>query len=102
VLAVLAYYGINRFAVCLAVSLDRGMSMREAWRLNFGAAGEALSAGSVFSLGILLAVHEATFGALGSLLIVLPLVIAFESYGRAVGGPRIGTVPARASDRRAA
>jgi hypothetical protein len=56
----------------------------------------------VFSLGILLAVHEATFGALGSLLIVLPLVIAFESYRRAVGGPRIGTVPARASDRRAA
>jgi hypothetical protein len=80
--AALVYYAVNRVAVTLAVAVHEGLTARVAWERNFGNAYEVLSTGAVFSLGILLAVHYAGIGMVGTLLVLLPLVLAADGYRR--------------------
>lgn len=100
--AALAWYAVNRAAVTLAVAVHGGRSLAAAWRENFGSAREALYAGGVLSLGLLLGLHTRTFGAAGMLLVALPLVLAFDGYRRLADRRRTGAVPGRRPRRQAA
>lgn len=82
VAAALVYYAINRAAVSMVVAIHEGLPALLAWRRNFGNGYELLSTGAVFSLGILLAVHYQGIGMAGTLLVVLPLVLACDGYRR--------------------
>lgn len=100
--AALTYYAVNRVAVCLAVALHDRTGIRDAWARNFGNAYEVLSSGAVFSLGILLALHYAGVGMIGTFLVLLPLYVAFDGYRRFSERHRDGSVPAREEHREAA
>jgi MASE9 len=76
--AAAAYYLVNTGSVSLAVALAENVRPWSAWKRNFGTRYDALTAGAVISLGALLASHYALTGATGTLLVVLPLVIAYE------------------------
>jgi hypothetical protein len=100
--AALAWYAVNRAAVTLAVAVHGGGGLAAAWRENFGGPREALYAGGVLSLGLLLGLNTRSFGAAGVLLVALPLILAFDGYRRFVGRRRTGAVPGRPSTRQAA
>jgi len=78
VAAALAYYLVNTGSVSLAVALSENVRPWAAWKRNFGTRYDALTAFAVISLGALLASHYALTGATGTLLVVLPLVLAYE------------------------
>lgn len=80
--AAVVYYAVNRIAVTAAVAIDGSFSLAASWRRNFGNVYEVLSTGAVFSLGILLAVHYEGIGMTGTLLVLLPLVLAADGYRR--------------------
>ena len=69
---------MNTGSVSLAVAMSENVRWWAAWKQNFGTRYDALTAGAVISLGALLASHYALTGATGTLLVVLPLVIAYE------------------------
>lgn len=80
--AAIAYYAVNRAAVVVAVALCQGIGLVESWRTNFGSSYDLLSTGAAFSLGTLLATHYAGIGMVGTLLVMLPLVLACDGYRR--------------------
>jgi hypothetical protein len=80
--AALVYYLVNRTAVSLVVASHECLSPFEAWRLNFGNWYEIISTGAVLSLGALVAIHAKGVGLGATLLVVLPLLIAFDGYRR--------------------
>ena len=80
--AALTYYAVNRLAVTAVVAIHERVGLPAAWKRNFGNGYELLSTGAVFSLGILLAVHYQGIGMGGTLLVVLPLVLACDGYRR--------------------
>lgn len=82
--AAAAYYVVNRAAVSTAVGWQEGLSPIAAWRRNFGSGYEVVSSGAVLSLGALIATHVAGAGLGSTLLVALPLVIAFDGYRRFV------------------
>ncbi len=86
VAAAVAYYAVNRSAVSLAVAWHEALPLFAAWRRNFGHRYELLSSGAVFSLGAMLATHQAAMGIGGTLLVVLPLLIACDGYRRFLAG----------------
>jgi hypothetical protein len=100
--AAFVYYVLNRLAVSAAVAMHERASLAEAFLRNFGHRHEMVSSGAVFSLGILLGLHYGSTGIAGTLLVVLPLFVAFDGYRRFSERPREGTVPERASPRKAA
>jgi hypothetical protein len=99
--AALAWYAVNRFAVCLAVAVHGGRTLRAAWRRNFGDPREALGSGAVLSLGILVALSAGALGPAGALLVALPLFVAFDGYRRFAARRRVA-VPGRMPNRPAA
>jgi hypothetical protein len=80
--AALTYTLINTGAVSLAVGLTERVSPWRAWWANFGSLYELLSNSALFSLGALLALLYALGGALGTVLVSGPLLLAHESYRR--------------------
>lgn len=90
VMAAVAYYAVNRAAVCSIVALHERVPPRRVWREAFGHAYEPLSAGAVFSLGVLLALHYSAIGPVGTVLVLLPLLIAFDGYRRRITEHRAG------------
>ncbi|HYM82130.1 MAG TPA: hypothetical protein VEY91_12070 [Candidatus Limnocylindria bacterium] len=80
--AAIVYFVVNTGSVSWAVALSEGLSTWNAWKRNFGTRFELVSAGALISLGALLASHYALVGPGGTLLVVLPLLVALESYRR--------------------
>jgi hypothetical protein len=78
----LAYYALNRGAVSLAVAMSQRTTLLAAWRGCFGHSFEWISTGGIFSLGALLATHYTGIGMAGTLLVILPLVLAFDGLRR--------------------
>ncbi len=77
-----AYYAVNRGTVVVVVALAQGIGLARSWRSNFGSVYDLLSTGAALSLGTLLATHYAGIGMVGTLLVVLPLVLACDGYRR--------------------
>jgi hypothetical protein len=82
VLAGLVYSIVNTGAVSVPIALSERIPVWQAWRRNFGNGFELLSRGALLSLGMLVAIQYAFMGPLGTLLVVLPLLLARYSYGR--------------------
>ncbi len=78
--AAAAYFAINSGFVSAAVALHERISFARAWRVNFGTGYELLSNGALFSLGALLAGMAALHGVFGAVLVILPLLVAFQGY----------------------
>lgn len=74
------YFVVNTGAVSLAVAFSERISALQAWRSNFGTRHELLSNGALFSLGAMLASLHALSGAAATVLVVLPLLLAYEGY----------------------
>ena len=87
------YALVNSGLVSLAVALHERIALAHAWRANFGTRYEALSNGALFSLGALLAGTAARQGIAGALLIILPLLIAFDGYRRYAGSRAVEESP---------
>ena len=77
-----AYYGVNRMLVAMVIATHDGGSLAEAWRRDFGDHYDRLSSGAVLSLGVLVAVHYSAAGMAGTLLVILPLVVAADGLRR--------------------
>jgi hypothetical protein len=88
VVAGLVYSIVNTGAVSVPIALSEGISVGQAWRRNFGNGFELLSRGALLSLGVLVAIQHAFMGPLGTLLVVLPLLLARYGYERHLGGKR--------------
>jgi hypothetical protein len=74
------YFVINKGAVTAAVALNDRVPPRKVWRANFGGGYELVANGALMSLGVLLASYYALQGARGTLLVALPLLVAYEGY----------------------
>jgi len=85
VLAGLVYSIVNTGAVSVPIALTERIPLWTAWRRNFGHGFELLSRGALLSLGVLVAIQYAFMGPLGTLLVVLPLLLARYSYARYLG-----------------
>jgi hypothetical protein len=85
VLAGLVYSIVNTGAVSVPIALTERIPPWRAWRRNFGNGFELLSRGALLSLGVLVAIQYAFMGPLGTLLVVLPLLLARYSYERHLG-----------------
>ena len=97
-LAAAAYFLVNTGAVSLAVSLSEGVTPFAAWRRNFGHGYEILSSGALFSLGVLLATQYSAAGVAGTLLLALPLLLAYAGYRRSSRRPGEERVEAREAE----
>lgn len=82
--AAVVYFVVNTGMVSVAVALNERIPFAWAWRANFGTRHELISNGALFSLGALLASHYAAHGIGGTLLVILPLLVAHEGYRRCV------------------
>lgn len=80
--AALAYWLVNTCTVSLVVGFAEGVSPLGAWRQSFGNRAEAIAAGALFSLGALLAFNYLVVGPLGTFIVILPVIAAFDSYVR--------------------
>jgi hypothetical protein len=80
--AAATYYAINRVTVAVVVEIAERLTLAQSWQRNFGNVYDLLSCGAAFSLGVLLATHYASIGMAGTLLVVLPLVLACDGYRR--------------------
>jgi hypothetical protein len=74
------YFVVNTGAVSLAVAASERISPLQAWRGNFGTRYELLSSGALFSLGAMLASLYTLSGAAATVIVVLPLLLAYEGY----------------------
>jgi hypothetical protein len=74
------YFIVNTGAVSFAVAWNEGVSFARAWLTNFGNRYELLSNGALFSLGALLASLYSVHGMFGTMLVLLPLLVAYEGY----------------------
>jgi hypothetical protein len=95
------YYVVNRGAVSLAVASSTGVTPVAAWRANFGTGYELLASGAVLSLGALLAAHYEAIGMAGTLLVVLPLILACDGLRRFTRRERPAAESEQARDRAA-
>jgi len=93
-----AYFVVNTGTVSLAVALHERIPLARAWSSNFGDRYELLSNGALFSLGALIASQYAASGAGGTLLVVLPLLVAFEGYRQFARSRGARRLPLRAHD----
>ena len=84
----------------IAVGLSENVAPWRAWWTNFGSVYELLSSSALFSLGGLFAVIFSISGPAGTLFLVLPLLLAHDSYRRYLA--RADAAKAKAADRRAA
>jgi hypothetical protein len=82
--AALSYFLINSGMVSIAVSRTHGTSLVRAWWENYGNRFEFISNGALFSLGILFALLYSISGITGIVLILLPMLVAYEGYKRKV------------------
>jgi hypothetical protein len=78
----LAYFALNTAAVSVAIAVAERRSPLDAWTGNFGTRYELLSNGALFCLGAMLARLYVTSGTVATLIIVLPLLVAYEGYLR--------------------
>jgi hypothetical protein len=77
-----AYALVNTGLVSVAVGLTEHVAPWRAWWTNFGSIYELLSSSALFSLGGLFAVIFSIAGPAGTLFLVLPLLLAHDSYRR--------------------
>jgi len=80
--AAAAYTLVNTGFVSVAVGLTERIAPWRAWWTNFGSLYELLSSSALFSLGALFAVIFSIAGPAGTLFLVLPLLLAHDSYRR--------------------
>jgi hypothetical protein len=79
-IAACAYFVLNTGAVSLAVALDERVSPLAVWRRNFGHGYEGLACAAMLSLGALLASHYVSIGTAGTILVALPVLLAYQGY----------------------
>jgi uncharacterized membrane protein YkvI len=84
VLAAATYALVNGGLVSLVVGLSERMSPLRVWRTNFGSRYELFSNSALVSLGVVIAVLFALAGPLGLVFVVMPLLLAYDSYRRVV------------------
>jgi hypothetical protein len=76
------YFVVNTVAVSAAIAVAERIPPMEAWLGNFGSRYEVLSNGALFCMGAMLAQLYASGGALATVVIVMPLLVAYEGYVR--------------------
>lgn len=79
-LAACAYFAVNTAAVSGAVALSEGLPVVAAWRRNFGDRHETFASAALLSLGVLLASQAVAIGMAGTVLIALPVALAYNGY----------------------
>lgn len=100
--AVAAYYVVNRGTVVVVVALAESISLGASWHRNFGSTYDPLAYGGTASLGALLATQWGTLGMIGTVFIALPLVLACDSYRRFTRDSSAPAAEPPASERKAA
>jgi hypothetical protein len=98
--AAVAYTLVNTGLVSIAVGVTEHVAPWRAWWTNFGSLYELLSSSALFSLGGLFAVIFSIAGPAGTLFLVLPLLLAHDSYRRYLA--REDAAKAKAEERLAA
>ena len=97
-----AYWIVNTGSVGLAIGCSEWTSPFRAWRANYGSPTDILAAGATLSLGALIAFNHAIAGPMATLIVALPLLIAYDSYRRRFPADREGREETHASEARAA
>jgi hypothetical protein len=83
------YWLVNSGSVGLAIGCSEWTSPFKAWRENFGSPTDILAAGATLSLGALIAFNHAIAGPMATLIVALPLLIAYDSYRRRFPADRV-------------